>query len=140
MLEGEVSHDQVTRFLSAQEYTSKDLWQQVKPTVRSIERDDGVLIFDDTICDHDLQKTVASGGVSQILEVQCQPGQVPHANGAIPKQSCLYGHLRHLQARMLEHYQQAQPLWRFVESYSSTHRAPPMPSFSCSGPLRNISM
>ena len=49
MVEGEVSHDQITRFLSAQEYTSKDLWQQVKPTVRSIERDDGVLIFDDTV-------------------------------------------------------------------------------------------
>ena len=49
MVEGEVSHDQITRFLSAQEYTSKDLWQQVKSTVRSIERDDGVLIFDDTI-------------------------------------------------------------------------------------------
>ena len=49
MVEGDVSHDQVTRFLSAQEYMSKDLWQQVKPTVRSIERDDGVLIFDDTI-------------------------------------------------------------------------------------------
>ena len=49
MVDGDVSHDQVTRFLSAQEYTSKDLWQQVKPTVRSIERDDGVLIFDDTI-------------------------------------------------------------------------------------------
>ena len=49
MVEGDVSHDQVTRFLSAHEYTSKDLWQQVKSTVRSIERDDGVLIFDDTI-------------------------------------------------------------------------------------------
>ena len=49
MVEGDVSHDQITRFLSAQEYTSKDLWQQVKSTVRSIERDDGVLIFDDTI-------------------------------------------------------------------------------------------
>ena len=49
MVEGDVSHDQVTRFLSAQEYTSKDLWQQVKSTIRSIERDDGVLIFDDTI-------------------------------------------------------------------------------------------
>ena len=45
----EVSHYQITRFLSAQEYTSKDLWQQVKATVRSVERDDGVLIFDDTI-------------------------------------------------------------------------------------------
>ena len=49
MVDGDVSHDQVTRFLSAQEYTSKDLWQQVKSTIRSIERDDGVLIFDDTI-------------------------------------------------------------------------------------------
>ena len=49
MVEGDVSHDQITRFLSAQEYTSKDLWQQVKRTVRSVERDDGVLIFDDTI-------------------------------------------------------------------------------------------
>jgi hypothetical protein len=49
MVEGDVSHDQIPRFLSAQEYTSKDLWQQVKSTVRSIERDDGVLIFDDTI-------------------------------------------------------------------------------------------
>ena len=49
MLEGDVSHDQITRFLSAQDYTSKDLWQQVKRTVRAVERDDGVLIFDDTI-------------------------------------------------------------------------------------------
>ena len=49
MVEGDVSHDQITRFLSAQEYTSKDMWQQVKSTVRSVERDDGVLIFDDTI-------------------------------------------------------------------------------------------
>ena len=49
MVDSDISHDQVTRFLSAQEYTSKDLWQQVKSTVRSIEHDDGVLIFDDTI-------------------------------------------------------------------------------------------
>ncbi|WP_376708402.1 hypothetical protein [Shewanella surugensis] len=44
MVEGEI-----TRLLSEQDYTSKDLWQQVKPTVRSVERDDGVLIFDYTI-------------------------------------------------------------------------------------------
>jgi len=49
MVEGEVSHDRITRFLSKQEYTSKDLWQEVKPTVRSIESAEGVLIFDDTI-------------------------------------------------------------------------------------------
>ena len=53
MVDGDTSHDQITRFLSAQEYTSKDLWQQVKSTVRSVERDGGVgvLIFDDTIQD-----------------------------------------------------------------------------------------
>lgn len=49
MVDGDVSHDQVTRFLSEREYTSRDLWRQVKSTVRQIEREDGVLIFDDTI-------------------------------------------------------------------------------------------
>ncbi len=49
MLDGEVSHDRVTRFLAEREYTSKDLWRQVKSTVRQIEREDGVLIFDDTV-------------------------------------------------------------------------------------------
>ena len=49
MVEGEVSHDQVTRFLSGEDFTSKQLWQQVKSVVRSIENSDGVLIFDDTI-------------------------------------------------------------------------------------------
>jgi len=43
-----VSHDQVTRFLSGQDFTSKDLWPQVKSVVRSIESSGGVLIFDDT--------------------------------------------------------------------------------------------
>lgn len=45
MIEGEVSHDQITRFLSVQQYTSKALWQSVKRTVRSLESDDGVLAF-----------------------------------------------------------------------------------------------
>jgi hypothetical protein len=49
MVDGEVSHDRITRFLSARDYTSKDLWQQVKRTVRSVEGEDGVLIVDDTI-------------------------------------------------------------------------------------------
>jgi len=49
MVEGEVSHDQVTRFLSGQDFTSKDLWQLIKPVVRLVENKDGVLIFDDTI-------------------------------------------------------------------------------------------
>jgi len=49
MVEGAVSHDRITRFLSGQEFTSRDLWKHVKPEVRSIESSDGVLIFDDTI-------------------------------------------------------------------------------------------
>jgi hypothetical protein len=48
-VDGEVSHDKITRFLSAEDFTSKDLWKLVKPTVRGIESDEGVLIFDDTI-------------------------------------------------------------------------------------------
>ena len=48
-LEGAVSHDQVTRFLSREDYNSKTRWQQVKPMVRAMEQPDGVLIFDDTI-------------------------------------------------------------------------------------------
>lgn len=49
LVEGSISHDQVTRFLSGEVYDSKTLWQQVKSTVRSIQDEDGVLIFDDTI-------------------------------------------------------------------------------------------
>ena len=49
MLEGDVSHDRITRLLSKQEYTSRDLWLQVKAMVRSVQSAEGVLIFDDTI-------------------------------------------------------------------------------------------
>jgi hypothetical protein len=49
MVDGTISHDRVTRFLSERDYTSRDLWLQVKKTVREVERDDAVLIFDDTI-------------------------------------------------------------------------------------------
>lgn len=49
VLEQAVSHDQITRFLSEREYTSKDLWRAVKGKVREVERKEGCLIFDDTI-------------------------------------------------------------------------------------------
>ena len=49
MVDGDVSHDRITRFLSRQEYTSRDLWLQVKAMVREVENAQGVLIFDDTI-------------------------------------------------------------------------------------------
>ena len=49
MVQGDVSHDRITRFLSRQDYTSKDLWRQVKAMVRQVQTAQGVLIFDDTI-------------------------------------------------------------------------------------------
>jgi hypothetical protein len=49
MVDGDVSHDRITRLLSKQAYASKDLWLQVKAMVRSVQSDEGVLIFDDTI-------------------------------------------------------------------------------------------
>ena len=34
LLDGAISHDKITRFLSEADFTSADLWQLVKPTVR----------------------------------------------------------------------------------------------------------
>ena len=51
LLDGQVSHDRVQRFLAGTKRTSADLWQIVKPHVRAIERLDGVLIVDDSIAE-----------------------------------------------------------------------------------------
>lgn len=48
-LDGSISHDVFTRFLSADDYGSKDLWNLVKPQIRQIQNDEGILIVDDTI-------------------------------------------------------------------------------------------
>jgi len=49
LLNGEISHDKITRFLSSKLKTSKDLWQFVKPFVREIETATACLIIDDSI-------------------------------------------------------------------------------------------
>ncbi len=49
LLESEVSHDQVTRYLSGTRKTSADLWHIVKPFVRKVQSQMGVLIIDDSI-------------------------------------------------------------------------------------------
>ena len=50
LLEGDLSHDQVTRFLNRNDYGAKDLWQYVKADVRQHEqRSGGILIIDDAI-------------------------------------------------------------------------------------------
>ena len=49
LLEGEVSHDQVTRYLAGPTKTARDLWQTVKALVRDVQTAAGVLIIDDSI-------------------------------------------------------------------------------------------
>src|SRR5438876_315639 len=49
MLDGQVSHDQVTRMLAEAPKTSADLWRVSKPLVRQIERPDGVISIDDSL-------------------------------------------------------------------------------------------
>jgi len=51
LLNGEISHDSVQRFLAAERQTSADLWRVVKPHVRKIESPEGVLIVDDSIAE-----------------------------------------------------------------------------------------
>ena len=49
LVNGEISHDQVTRFLSQEKKTAKDLWLIAKPFVKKIQSPQGVLIIDDSI-------------------------------------------------------------------------------------------
>ena len=49
VLGGKLSHDKITRFLSEEPLTEKDLWKKTKKLVRSFEEDNACLIFDDTI-------------------------------------------------------------------------------------------
>lgn len=49
LVDGEISHDQVTRMLAGEKLTAKTWWKLVKPQVRQIERADGVMIIDDSI-------------------------------------------------------------------------------------------
>lgn len=51
LLEGEISHDQVTRMLSSGKVTGKSWWKLIKPHVRKIERADGVVTIDDSIAE-----------------------------------------------------------------------------------------
>src|SRR6266498_1096800 len=46
-----ISHDKITRFLASKPCTSADLWKIVKPFVRQIQQDDGVMIVDDSIAE-----------------------------------------------------------------------------------------
>ncbi|WP_371923214.1 transposase [Legionella sp. 27cVA30] len=50
MFDGEISHDQVSRYLRSGDHGSKELWCYIKPDVRRHEQlSGGVLLLDDTI-------------------------------------------------------------------------------------------
>jgi hypothetical protein len=49
LLDGQISHDQVTRLLAEPPQNSADLWRNVKPLVRHIERPEATLSVDDSI-------------------------------------------------------------------------------------------
>lgn len=49
LLDNEVKHDTITRWLSSRDYTWKDLWQQAKPLVKQIVSTDAVFIVDDSV-------------------------------------------------------------------------------------------
>jgi len=49
LLDGAISHDKITRFLSEKDFTSADLWHLVKPLVRQVQNADAVVIVDDSI-------------------------------------------------------------------------------------------
>lgn len=49
LVDGNYSHDQITRFLGKEQYDQKTYWKTIKPTVRQVEQDDGAVLIDDTI-------------------------------------------------------------------------------------------
>jgi len=49
IFDNKFSHDQVTRFLSTENLDNKKLWSFIKPFLRTIEKEDSVIIVDDTI-------------------------------------------------------------------------------------------
>jgi hypothetical protein len=51
LLNGEISHDQIQRWLASEKQSSAQLWQIAKPHVRKIEGEDGVMIVDDSIAE-----------------------------------------------------------------------------------------
>lgn len=51
LVDGAVSHDQITRLLAGEEKRSAHLWHKVKPLVRQVERADGVIIIDDSVAE-----------------------------------------------------------------------------------------
>jgi DDE superfamily endonuclease len=87
LLEGSISHDRIQRALSQEQYGSAELWRVVKPHIRKLESNEGILIVDDSIAekpytdenelicwhwDHTKQRSVK--GINFVSAVYHQPG------------------------------------------------------------------
>src|SRR5260370_42000819 len=51
LLGGSIRHDQIQRLLGQEQFSAADLWGIVKPYMRQIQQDDGVVIIDDSIAE-----------------------------------------------------------------------------------------
>lgn len=49
LMDGAISHDQISRFLGQGLFSQQEYWQWVKPLIRKVEHADGVIKIDDTI-------------------------------------------------------------------------------------------
>lgn len=49
LLEGDLSHEQITRYLAGPQKTASDLWRTVKAFVREVQSEAGVLSIDDSL-------------------------------------------------------------------------------------------
>lgn len=49
LVDNAYSHDQITRFLGQEQYDQKRYWAIIKPIVRAVEHEAGVLLVDDTL-------------------------------------------------------------------------------------------
>lgn len=49
LLDKSISHDKITRFLSKYPYSQKEYWQMIKPMVRSMQSNSGIMVVDDSI-------------------------------------------------------------------------------------------
>lgn len=49
LMNAHLSHDQVSRMLNSEQLEPKDWWRMIKPHVRAMQREDGVITIDDSI-------------------------------------------------------------------------------------------
>jgi len=49
LMANQISHDQVSRMLNSEQLQAKDWWLMVKPHVRAMQQEDGVIALDDSI-------------------------------------------------------------------------------------------